>query len=42
MLVIRAADGQIRRMDVSAGLKRERGPEGKAARQIVFSDERLA
>ncbi len=40
MLVIRTSDGGIRRMDVSAYLKRK-SAGGKTVRQIVFASERL-
>jgi hypothetical protein len=40
MLVIRTSDGEIRWMDVSAYLKRERAG-GKAVRQIIFAGERF-
>ena len=40
MLVIRASDGEIRWMDVSACLKRE-SAGGKTVRQIVFEGERF-
>jgi hypothetical protein len=40
MLVIRTSDGEIRWMDVSACLKRERG-SGKTVRQVVFKGERF-
>ena len=40
MLVIRTSDGEIRRMDVSAHLKRE-SAGGKTVRQIVFAGERF-
>ncbi len=41
MLVIRAADGEIRWMDVSAWLKRQTGEGTKAVRQIRFEGERM-
>jgi hypothetical protein len=40
MLVIRASDGEIRWMDVSAWLKRERAG-GKPVKQIIFEGERF-
>ena len=41
MLVIRTSDGEIRRMDVSAYLKRESDKSKKPVKQIVFQGERF-